>query len=334
MKPFAYGKPATTAEAVRAVAAEPSAMFLAGGTNLVDHLKLGVAQPDRLVDITGLMSTEIREDDGELVIDAGVRNSDLAADRRVRERYPVLAEALLSGASPQLRNMATVGGNPLQRTRCVYFQDVTTPCNKRSPGSGCSAIGGYTRHHAILGASDQCVATHPSDMAVAMTMLDARVHVIGPSGERTLPFAELHRLPGDHPERDTTLEHGELITDITLPATSWSRRSTYRKVRDRASYAFALVSVAVGLSISDETIEDLRIAFGGVAHKPWRAKRAEEVLRGTRPSEDVFRAAADAELADAQALDGLDGGNAFKIPLAARTLAAVLRDLTAEERDR
>ncbi len=334
MKPFAYGKPATTAEAVRAVAAEPSAMFLAGGTNLVDHLKLGVARPERIVDVTGLMSTEIRENDGELVIGAGVRNSDLAADRRVRERYPVLAEALLSGASPQLRNMATVGGNPLQRTRCVYFQDVTTPCNKRSPGSGCSALGGYTRHHAILGASEQCVATHPSDMAVAMTMLDARVHVLGPSGERTLPFADLHRLPGEHPERDTVLEHGELITDITLPATSWSRRSTYRKVRDRASYAFALVSVAVGLSISDGVIEDVRLAFGGVAHKPWRAQRAEEVLRGNRASADVFRAAADAELADAKALDGLDGGNAFKIPLAARTLTAVLRDLTTEERDR
>ncbi|MBB1157469.1 FAD binding domain-containing protein [Amycolatopsis dendrobii] len=334
MKPFAYGKPATTAEAVRAVAAEPAAMFLAGGTNLVDHLKLGVASPERLVDVSGLTSAEIRDDDGGLVIGAGVRNSDLAADRRVRERYPVLAEALLSGASPQLRNMATVGGNPLQRTRCVYFQDVTTPCNKRSPGSGCSALGGYTRHHAILGASDRCVATHPSDMAVAMAMLDARVHVIGPSGERTLPFADLHRLPGEHPERDTVLEHGELITDITLPAASWSRRSTYRKVRDRASYAFALVSVAVGLSISDGVIEDVRLAFGGVAHKPWRAQRAEEVLRGARPSEDVFRAAADAELADATALEGLDGGNAFKIPLAARTLAAVLRDLTAEERDR
>lgn len=334
MKPFAYGKPGTTAEAVRAVAAEPSAMFLAGGTNLVDHLKLGVAQPDRLVDVTGLLSTEIREDGGGLVIGAGVRNSDLAADQRVRERYPVLAEALLSGASPQLRNMATVGGNPLQRTRCVYFQDVTTPCNKRSPGSGCSALGGYTRHHAILGASDQCVATHPSDMAVAMAALDARVHVLGPAGERVLPFPELHRLPGEHPERDTVLEHGELITDITLPATSWSRRSTYRKVRDRASYAFALVSVAVGLSISDGVIEDVRVAFGGVAHKPWRAQRAEQVLRGARPSDDVFRAAADAELADARPLDGLDGGNAFKIPLAARTLAAVLRDLTAEERDR
>ncbi|MBN9743628.1 molybdopterin dehydrogenase [Amycolatopsis sp. A1MSW2902] len=334
MKPFAYGKPATTAEAVRAVAAEPSAMFLAGGTNLVDHLKLGVARPERIVDVTGLMSTEIRENDGELVIGAGVRNSDLAADRRVRERYPVLAEALLSGASPQLRNMATVGGNPLQRTRCVYFQDVTTPCNKRSPGTGCSALGGYTRHHAILGASEQCVATHSSDMAVAMAMLDARVHVLGPSGERTLPFADLHRLPGEHPERDTVLEHGELITDITLPATSWSRRSTYRKVRDRASYAFALVSVAVGLSISDGVIEEVRLAFGGVAHKPWRAQRAEEVLRGNRPSADVFRTAADAELADAKALDGLDGGNAFKIPLAARTLTAVLRDLTTEERDR
>jgi xanthine dehydrogenase YagS FAD-binding subunit len=334
MKPFTFGKPATAAEAVRAVAGEPAAVFLAGGTNLVDHLKLGVARPARVVDVTGLTSAEIRDDGGGLVIGAGVRNSDLAADSRVRERFPALAEALLSGASPQLRNMATVGGNPLQRTRCVYFQDVTTPCNKRSPGSGCSALGGYTRHHAILGASQACIATHPSDMAVALVALDAQVHVLGAAGERTVPFTGLHRLPGEHPERDTVLEHGELITEITLPATPWSRRSAYRKVRDRASYAFALVSVAAALSFSDGKIDDVRIALGGVAHKPWRGLRAEEVLRGAPPDEDAFRAAADAELAEARSLDGLDGGNAFKVPLAKRTLVAVLRELTAQERGR
>ncbi|WP_410599632.1 FAD binding domain-containing protein [Amycolatopsis sp. lyj-90] len=334
MRPFTFASPATPADAVRAVADEPSAVFLGGGTNLVDHLKLGIVRPARVIDITGATPAEIREvADGTLVIGAGVRNSDLAADRRVLERYPVLAEALLSGASPQLRNMATVGGNPLQRTRCVYFQDVTTPCNKRSPGSGCSALGGSTRHHAILGASEGCAATHPSDMAVALSVLDAQVRVLGPSGERIVPFGELHRLPGDHPERDTVLEHGELITEISLPAPS-TRRSAYRKVRDRASYAFALVSVAVAVSMSEGKIGDVRVAFGGVAHKPWRALRAEEVLRGARPDDDLFRAAAEAELAEARPLEGLDGGNAFKIPLATRTLAAVLRELTAAEGER
>ncbi|MBB5851358.1 FAD binding domain-containing protein [Amycolatopsis umgeniensis] len=331
MRPFTFTRAATAADAVQTVACDPTAVFLGGGTNLVDHLKLGITHPARVVDVTGVISTEIHESgDGCLVIGAGVRNSDLAADRRVLERYPVLAEALLSGASPQLRNMATVGGNPLQRTRCVYFQDVTTPCNKRSPGSGCSALDGYTRHHAILGASERCAATHPSDMAVALSVLEAQVRVLGPSGTRSVPFVELHRLPGDHPEHDTVLEHGELITEISLPA-PWTRRSAYRKVRDRASYTFALVSVAAAMSESDGKIDDVRIAFGGVAHKPWRALRAEEVLRGGRPDDHLFRMAAEAELADARPLDGLDGGNAFKIPLAARTMAAVLRDLTARE---
>jgi xanthine dehydrogenase YagS FAD-binding subunit len=335
VKPFTLDRPGSAADAVRAVAADPSAVYLAGGTNLVDHLKLGVVSPGRLVDVRALTSAEIREAaDGGLVLGAAVRNSDLAADRRVRERYLVLAEALLSGASGPLRNMATTGGNPLQRTRCVYFQDVTTPCNKRSPGTGCSALGGYTRYHAILGASEHCVATHPSDLAVALAVLDAQVRVLGPEGERVVPFGELHRLPGDRPDRDTVLGHGDLITEIALPATAWARRSAYRKVRDRASYAFALVSVAAGVSLVDGVLEDVRIALGGVAHKPWRAHRAEAALRGARPSAELFLAAADAELGDARPLEGIDGGNAFKVPLTRRTLAAVLRDLTTGETGR
>ncbi|TDP95176.1 FAD binding domain-containing protein [Labedaea rhizosphaerae] len=332
MKPFAYQAPTTASDAVRQVADDPDAVFLGGGTNLVDHLKLGVARPGALVDVTSLTSAEITERDGGLLIGAGVRNSDLAADPRVRERYPLVAQALLSGASGQLRNMATTGGNPLQRTRCVYFQDVTTPCNKREPGSGCSAIGGYTRYHAILGASEHCVATHPSDLAVALTALDATVHLLGPDGERTVAFGQLHRLPGDRPDKDTVLDHGDLITAIGLPDLPMARRSTYRKVRDRASYAFALVSVAAAVDLDGDAIRDTRIAFGGVAHKPWCATRAEDALRGQTAGVDAFRAAAEAELADAAPLEGIDGGNAFKIPLLTRTLVAVLRELTGVNR--
>ncbi|MBP0458249.1 FAD binding domain-containing protein [Streptomyces montanisoli] len=332
MKPFDYRHPADAAAAVRTVAADPDAVYLGGGTNLVDHLKLGVAEPDLVVGVTDLLPAEIEElGGGALRIGAGVSNSELAAHPRVREWFPVLSQALLSGASGQLRNMATTGGNPLQRTRCVYFQDVTTPCNKRTPGSGCSAIGGWTRYHAILGASDQCIAVHPSDMAVAMAALDAQVRVLGPDGERIIPFTDLHRLPGDTPERDTVLEHGELITAIDLPAQTIARRSAYRKVRDRASYAFALVSVAAALDVKDGVIADARIAFGGVAHKPWRAHRAEEALRGAAASDSSYRAAADAELADARPAEGLEGGNAFKIPLLRRTLTATLRDLARED---
>jgi xanthine dehydrogenase YagS FAD-binding subunit len=332
MRPFSYQAPADATAAVRTVTADPDAAYLGGGTNLVDHLKLGVANPALLVDVTALTSDEITENGGGLRIGAAVRNSDLAADPRVRQRYPVLAQALLSGASGQLRNMATTAGNLLQRTRCVYFQDVTTPCNKRSPGSGCSALdGGWTRNHAILGASPHCVATHPSDMAVAMAALDARVHVLGPDGERLVPAAELHRLPGDHPEDDTVLRHGELITAVDLPPSSVAARSRYRKVRDRASYAFALVSVAAVVDVANGVVSDARIALGGVAHKPWRATRAEQALRGATASDDAFQAAADAELADAAPVDGLDGGNAFKIPLLRRTLTAVLRELATEE---
>ncbi|MFH9347818.1 FAD binding domain-containing protein [Kitasatospora sp. NPDC017646] len=332
MKPFDYFSPTDAADAVRGVAGNPGAVFLGGGTNLVDHLKLGVVGPDLVVGLAGLLPAGIEElGDGTLRIGAGVSNSGLAADPRVRERFPVLSQALLSGASGQLRNMATVGGNPLQRTRCVYFQDVTTPCNKREPGSGCSATGGWTRYHAVLGASEHCIAVHPSDMAVAMAALDARVRTLGPVGERTIPFVELHRLPGDAPERDTVLEHGELITAIELPALPLARRSAYRKVRDRASYAFALVSVAAAIDVEDGVIVDARVAFGGVAHAPWRAYRAEEALRGAPASDRSYRAAAEAELADARPAEGLDGGNAFKIPLLCRTLTATLRDLAGED---
>lgn len=332
MKPFTFARPGDVAEAVRTVAAEPTAVFLGGGTNLVDHLKLGVATPDLVVDVRRLTSREVTDTaDGGLRLGAAVTNSELAADRRVRERYPVLAGSLLAGASGQLRNAATTGGNPLQRTRCVYFQDVTTACNKREPGSGCSAIGGYTRYHAILGASEACIATHPSDMAVALAALDAQVLVLGPDGERTIPFVELHRLPGDDPSRDTVLEHGELITAIDVPALPLAANSAYRKVRDRASYAFALISVAAALEVSDGVVRDVRIAFGGVAHKPWRATAAEEALRGAPATEESYRAAAGTELTAAVAQPGIDDGNGFKIPLAIRTLVATLRDLTPSE---
>jgi len=328
VRPFGYLTPPDRAGAIAAVTGRPGATFLAGGTNLVDLMKLGIVEPDVLVDVRRLTSERIEDlPDGGLRIGAAVTNSDLAADRRVRTRYPVLAQALLSGASGQLRNMATVGGNLLQRTRCVYFYDTTTPCNKRQPASGCSALGGYTRYHAILGASESCVATHPSDMAVALAALDATVRVLGPGGERSIPVVEFHRLPGDEPERDTVLAHGELITGVDVPALPFAQWSRYYKVRDRASYAFALISVAAALAVADGIVLEARIAFGGVAHKPWRATRAEALLRGAPATVETFRHAADSELADAQPLDG----NGFKIPLARNTLTTVLRDLAQGE---
>lgn len=330
MNPFDYERAEDLTGAV-ATATRPGASYLAGGTNLVDHLKLGVATPDVLVDITRLPLDTVEETgDGGLRIGAMVRNSDLAAHPAVRRRYPALSQALLSGASGQLRNLASTGGNLLQRTRCVYFQDVTTPCNKRDPGSGCPAIEGYNRYLAVLGASEHCVATHPSDMAVAMSALDATVVVLGPGGERRIPLVDLHRLPGDDPSRDTVLEHGELITAVELPPAAEGARSTYRKVRDRASYAFALVSVAATVELEDgpagtPVIRDARIALGGVAHKPWRAERAERTLRGAEATEENLRRAAETELAQARPLSG----NAFKIPMARNTLVSVLRALTA-----
>lgn len=326
MNPFAYERPADAAGAVAAVSADPEAMFLGGGTNLVDHMRLGVARPGRLVDITRLPLDRIETlADGGVRIGANVRNSDLAADRTIRARYPVLSQALLSGASGQLRNLATTGGNLLQRTRCVYFQDVTTPCNKRHPGAGCSAIGGYNRYHAILGASEQCIAVYPSDMAVAMAALDAMVIVLGASGERRIALTDFHRLPGDAPQKDTVLEHGELILAVELPPLAFAAHSAYRKVRDRASFAFALVSVAAALDREADVVRDVRIALGGVAHKPWRAHKAEASLRGKPATEENFRLAADAELAAARPTEG----NAFKVKMASNTITAVLRDLNA-----
>jgi xanthine dehydrogenase YagS FAD-binding subunit len=325
VNPFAYQRADDAASAVAAVAGDPEAMFLGGGTNLVDHMRLGIAKPDRLVDVTRLPFDRIAAIPGGGVrIGANVRNSDLAADRMIRARYPVLSQALLSGASGQLRNLATTGGNLLQRTRCVYFQDVTTPCNKREPGTGCSAIGGYTRYHAILGASDQCIAVHPSDMAVAMAALDATVIVLGRGGERRIPVIDFHRLPGDAPDKDTVLQHGELITAVELPALPFATHSTYRKVRDRASFAFALVSVAAALDVDAGKVRNVRIALGGVAHKPWRASWAEAALGGRPATIEQFERAADAELAAAQPQEG----NAFKVKMARNALVAVLRDLT------
>jgi xanthine dehydrogenase YagS FAD-binding subunit len=324
MRPFRYEQPTDVSGAVTMLVAAPNGSFLAGGTNLVDHMRLGVANPDLLVDVRRLTSERIEElPDGGVRIGAAVPNSDLAADRRIRRRYPVLSEALLAGASGQLRNLATTGGNLLQRTRCVYFQDVTTPCNKREPGSGCSAREGYHRELAILGASQSCIATHPSDMAVAMAALDALVHTQGPNGERTIPLTELHRLPGEQPERDTVLEHGELITAVDVPPLAFATNSRYRKVRDRASYAFALVSVAAALDVADGTVRDVRLALGGVAHKPWRATKTEQALRGAPATEQAFRDAADAELSDARPLPA----NAFKVPLARNAIVRTLLDL-------
>jgi len=325
VNPFTYERPADAAMALTAFEAAPGAAFLGGGTNLVDLMKLRVAKPERLVDVAHLSSDRIELlPEGGVRIGGAVRNSTLAADRTIRTRYPVLAQALLSGASPQLRNLATTAGNLLQRTRCVYFQDASKPCNKRNPGSGCPAIAGYHRTLAILGASEACVATHPSDMAVALVSLDAVVRVRSRAGERAIPLVEFYRLPGDEPQRDTVLEAGELITHVELPPLGFAATSRYRKARDRASYAFALVSLAAAVDVANGVVRDVRLAFGGLAHKPWRALRAETVLRGALPSEEMFRRAADAELADAKPL----AENAFKIPLARNMLVRTLLDLT------
>jgi xanthine dehydrogenase YagS FAD-binding subunit len=325
--PFRYERARDVEGAIAMLTAEPRAAYLAGGTNLVDLMKLEVVTPDVLIDVRRLTSDRIDDlPDGGLRVGAAVSNSTVAADLRVRRRYPMVSQAILAGASGQLRNMATSGGNLLQRTRCAYFQDLTTPCNKRQPGSGCSALEGHNRDLAIIGHSEHCVATHPGDMAVPLAALDAVVRTQGPTGERTIPVTEFHRLPGDTPERDTVLERGELITAIDLPPTPVAARSRYEKIRDRASYAFALVSAAVALDVADGAVRDVRIALGSVAHKPWRAFTAEEALRGAPATETSFRAAAEAELAVARPLSG----NAFKVPLARNVIVSMLLDLAEE----
>jgi xanthine dehydrogenase YagS FAD-binding subunit len=322
MTPFLYERPSDVGAAL-AAGARAGAQYLGGGTNLVDLMRETIEHPQLLVDVTGL-SRDIEETQGGgLRIGAGVKNTAVAADRRVRERFPLLAQAILAGASAQIRNMATVGGNLMQRTRCIYFYDDAARCNKRTPGEGCDARDGFNRNHAVLGASQACVATHPSDMCVALAALDAVVTAKGRSGSREIPLTGFHRLPGDTPQVETALEPGELITAVTLPPNGVAARSHYRKVRDRASYAFALVSVAAGLEMDEGTIKDVRLALGGVAHKPWRAERAEAALRGRPATETAFRQAAEAELASAQALRD----NSFKIELAKRVIADTLGKL-------
>jgi xanthine dehydrogenase YagS FAD-binding subunit len=328
MKPFAYSRATDADTALRLIAGGDHAKFLGGGTNLVDLMRERIEEPARLVDVTGLPLAQIEErPEGGLRIGALVRNSHLASHRLIRERYPVLAQAVLMGASAQIRNMATTGGNLMQRTRCYYFYDGTARCNKRQPGAGCDAVEGFNRMHAILGASAACIATHPSDMCVALAALDASVLVRGPQGRRTIPLVDFHRLTGDTPEIDTNLRPDELITAVELPALPFARRSLYRKVRDRASYAFALVSVAAALDIDGGgRITNARLALGGVAHKPWRATAAEAALVGAPATDDTFRGAAAAELRVARG----HRDNAFKIRLAERTIVSVLGSLTRD----
>ncbi|MBR1195028.1 xanthine dehydrogenase family protein subunit M [Bradyrhizobium sp. AUGA SZCCT0240] len=324
---FSYARAEDTPAAIRLSSAAAHPKYLGGGTNLVDLMRETVEQPDALVDVTGLSSAIEARDDGSLLIGAAAKNTAVAADRAVRTRFPMLSRALLAGASGQIRNMATVGGNILQRTRCTYFYDDASRCNKRAPGAGCDAIDGFNRYHAILGASPACVATHPSDMCVALAALDAIVHLEGPNGRRTMKLVDFHRLPGGRPDVETELETHELITAIELPALRLAARSTYRKVRDRASYAFALVSVAAALDLdADGKVRDVRLAMGGVAHKPWRAWKAESALRGQQATPGNFRAAAEAELAEASGLRD----NMFKIELARRVIEAVLSELAGE----
>jgi xanthine dehydrogenase YagS FAD-binding subunit len=324
MRPFAYARAQDADTAVRLISQHDRAKFLGGGTNLVDLMREGAEQPSHLVDVSGLPFAQIEElPDGGVRIGALVRNSHLAAHRLIRERYPVVAQAVLMGASAQIRNMATTGGNLMQRTRCYYFYDGAARCNKRAPGSGCDALDGFNRIHAILGASTACIATHPSDLCVALAALDASVVVRGPAGARTIPLVDFHRLPGDTPHIDTNLRPDELITAVELPPLPFARHSLYRKVRDRASYAFALVSVAAALDVDGATITNARLALGGVAHKPWRAAAAERALVGARATDDTFRAAAADELRAARGY----AHNAFKIDLAQRTIVSVLESL-------
>ena len=322
MKPFTYTCAANPDNAVQTVADNQRAKFIAGGTNLIDLMKENVELPDRLIDITRLELTHIEERSDGVRLGALAHNSDTANHPLVRQRYPLVSQAILAGASAQLRNMATNGGNLLQRTRCYYFTDTAMPCNKREPGTGCGAIEGYNRIHAIFGSSPQCIATHPSDMCVALAALEAVIQVAGPQGRRSIPIAEFHRLPGETPQIDTNLRRDELITAIDLPATSnvFASRSHYLKVRDRASYAFALISVAAALDIDNGTIRAARVAMGGVAHKPWRALEAEEILVGAKANEETFAAAATASIREAQP----QKHNEFKVEMVKRALVRAL----------
>ncbi|MBX9932750.1 MAG: xanthine dehydrogenase family protein subunit M [Methylobacterium sp.] len=320
MNRFDYVRAGTVAEAVQALSGA-NARLIAGGTNLVDLMKYNVERPDRLVDITRLPLNAIEDHEGGLRIGALVTNAIAAYDERVASRYPVLASAILAGATGQLRNAATTGGNLNQRTRCYYFYDDATPCNKREPGTGCPAIGGVNRIHAIFGISPTCIATHPSDMCVALAALDAEIRVAGPSGERSIPFSEYHRLPGGTPQFDNTLQPGEIVLSVDLPAQDTASHYTYLKLRDRLSYAFALVSVAAILDLDGDTVSRARFALGGVAHKPWRNAEAEAFLQGKAPTRENFEAAADIVIREATPQDG----NAFKVELARR---AIIRGLT------
>jgi xanthine dehydrogenase YagS FAD-binding subunit len=323
---FQYARASDVADAVRQIAADPSAKFIAGGTNLIDLMKQDVERPTRLVDISRLPLTNVEETaEGGLRIGALVPNSDLAYHPLIEQRYPLLSSAILAGASQQLRNMASTGGNLLQRTRCFYFYDTVTPCNKREPGSGCSAINGVNRINAILGTSESCIATHPSDMCVALAALEAKVHVAGPAGERVIAFDDFHRLPGNTPQLDTNLHPSEIITAIELPAQGFARNYSYLKIRDRLSYAFALVSVAAALELEGDTIRQARLALGGVAHKPWRDTAAEAALRGQAANRATFRHAADLLLRDAKGF----AHNAFKIDLARRAIMRTLAQAAA-----
>ncbi len=318
---FEYSRVSSVKAAIDVLAKNPGAGFIAGGTNLVDLMKKGVTTPTRLIDINNLPLKQVEETAKGLSIGALVINSEVAGNTLVQEKYPLLAMALHAGASAQLRNMATVGGNMMQRTRCGYFYDTAMPCNKRQPGSGCGAIGGYNRMHAIFGASTQCIAVHPSDMCVALAALDATVQVAGPKAERTILFTDFHRLPGTMPQKDNTLQNGELITGITIPANPYTKNVYYLKVRDRASYAFALVSVAVALELENDTIRSARLAMGGVAHKPWRLSAAEKFLTGKKATTENFKQAAKLSMEGARSF----GQNDFKLKMAP---AAIVEALT------
>jgi len=326
MNNFSYFRADAVATALHEVTSTSTAKFIAGGTNLIDLMKENVERPGRLIDINRLPLAKIEPlPDGGLRLGALVTNTAVAYHPDIERRYPLLSKAILAGASPQLRNMATVGGNLMQRTRCYYFYDTATPCNKREPGTSCSALHGFNRIHAILGSTDQCIAVHPSDMCVALAALEAVVRVMGPEGERSIPFAEFHRLPGDTPHIDTTLKSDEIITAVDLPPAGFAAHHTYLKIRDRESYAFALVSVAAAAEMNGDTIQELRLALGGVAHKPWRDQRAESVLKNQKPTPDNCAKLATELLRDAKG----HGHNDFKVELARRAIIRALSDATA-----